>query len=149
MFRRTSGRSGPTGFLGLHMAAFVAMMLGVNVTAAFGQQHVFATAVEAELGREGATGFHGASVQRVLQRLYSEPASRALWTRDGRPTRQARAIVDFIDTSDSRGLVPVAYSGDMLQSLLAALDSAPEADAGRLARLDVTLSRAVLTLLAD
>lgn len=113
------------------------------------QQGRLGGVVQAEIGRASAAGWHGAAVQRALQRLYPQPEPQLLWTRGGRVTRQARDVVAFMASSESRGLEPADYGAARLRSMLEALESTSEPDSERLAKLDVTLSRAVLAMLAD
>ena len=87
-----------------------------------------------------------------LRRLYLLSDRRALWTDQGRPTRQALDALAFIDSARQRGLRPVVYDSDVLHARLGTLqsgDMSAPADSTRLAELDVTLSRALLQLMAD
>jgi murein L,D-transpeptidase YcbB/YkuD len=95
-----------------------------------------------------ATGRAGRPVERIaLSRLYP-PAARPLWSEAGLPTRQALESIGILATADTRGLVPADYGADALAALVDSL-GARSGSVAEVARFDVTLSRAVVRLLAD
>jgi murein L,D-transpeptidase YcbB/YkuD len=79
-------------------------------------------------------------------------AYRPLWIAGDRPTAQALAAVDFVDSLAQYGLRPADYDVDVLHAMLTMLpfpDSMFASDSMRLAAIDVAISRSVLHLLAD
>lgn len=87
----------------------------------------------------------------MLRRVYGSIAYRPLWLLEDRPTRQAWAVLDFIESVAQRGLRPADFDADTIHALLAA--PAPRypsraTDSLRLAAIDVALSRAAIHLVA-
>ena len=83
----------------------------------------------------------------ALGALYPGPDPRPLWTSDGRPTTQARAVVRALLDIGSHGLRPADYDADSLSAAAAALDTGPPP--GEIARFDVALSVATMRALAE
>ena len=102
------------------------------------------------LAAEDSTALGRASraAERIaLARLYP-PAARPLWSAAGSPTRQARETIGILARSDARGLVPGDYRAEALAELAEGLGAGPGSTA-EVARFDVSLSRALVRLLAD
>jgi L,D-transpeptidase YcbB len=51
-----------------------------------------------------------------LDGLYSPVGWRPVWTTDGRPTPDARAVLDLLATAEERGLRPEDYDAAVLRS---------------------------------
>ena len=127
----------------------VVMLASTAARPTHAQQGTFDGAARDQIGHVKAAGWRGPAMHEALQRLYSQANARPLWTRAGRPTPQARQIVEFIANSSSRGLDPSDYGAQRLLSILSTLDATAETDSERLAVIDVELSRALLALLSD
>jgi murein L,D-transpeptidase YcbB/YkuD len=100
---------------------------------------------------------HGA--KQVLRAVYA-PGQLLLWTADGQPTPQARALLRLLQSADVYGLEPRDYDVDGLTGLANSLTAAgmrseeparsDEAVAAqRSAEFDVNLSAAALKLVSD
>lgn len=127
----------------------LAVTIAVTGTGAAGQSvtgSVFATVVDSLIGSRPS------AASAVLAQLYLRASHRPLWTRDKRPTAQARDVIAFFDSVGQRGLRPAEYGVESLRGMLSTLedaDSTSAPDSTRLAEVDVALSRALLRLLAD
>ena len=78
-------------------------------------------------------------VAKPLAQLYGQPDPAPLWLREGKPTPQARAMIESLKGADDRGLNAEDYDADMLSTWIASpalKSSAP----GELADFDVALS---------
>ena len=81
----------------------------------------------------------------ALLSVYAQRANAPLWSRDGRATPQAQALIRELQRADTRGLQREDYAGDALAALSG--PSGPGvADAGR---FDVQLSGAALRFMSD
>jgi murein L,D-transpeptidase YcbB/YkuD len=89
---------------------------------------------------------HGAL--QGLQQLYAGPGT-LLWSVDGRPTGQARALVAEFTAAESYGLRTQDYGAQPLEESLAALTAARTAAEPQLVQFDVRLSAAALHFLSD
>lgn len=118
----------------------------------------FAVGLGVRTGRAQDRGF-GAAIESIahsmppdapmLRRVYCSTAYRPLWLIRERPTRQASAVLDFIDSAAQRGLRPADYDVDAIRALIATLappDSSRATDSLRLAATDIALSRAAIHL---
>jgi murein L,D-transpeptidase YcbB/YkuD len=83
----------------------------------------------------------------ALSRLYTGAANHPLWWVGGRPTTQARQVIEALASADRIGLVSHEYDGAALQSRAAALSSARQRSIGDEARFDVWLSLALMRYL--
>lgn len=100
----------------------------------------------APLARRGvATG------RASLRVLYATNGYQPLWTTSGRPTAQARAVIALLRAAEDRGLRAADYDAAPLGAEWADLAAASPlvSDAPRIARFDLSLSRAVMRLLAQ
>ena len=99
----------------------------------------------APLARRGV-----AAGRASLHELYDARGYQPLWTSSGRPTAAAGAVVAFLRTVEQRGLRPADYDAVPLGIEAAALTAVDPAmrDAPRIARFDLSMSRAVMQLLA-
>ncbi len=82
------------------------------------------------------------------RRLYEKVAYQPLWIVDSRLSRQGVQVLAYLSRIETRGLRSADYSVDELRSLVTGLDSGV-ASAALLARIDLSLSRAVLRALSD
>lgn len=103
---------------------------------------------------------HGAS--RALQKLYA-PGGGPLWSTQGRPTRQALALLEVLQGAGEYGLDPTDYDATRLSTLATAMLASHPAGIGRTlyragdsacdglgeAQLDLDLSAAVIALVSD
>jgi L,D-transpeptidase YcbB len=109
-----------------------------------------ATAIQAYLvdGVDPALGVRRGAEQTELTALYQAGGDAALWIdTTGRPSRQAHESLMLLRDAQSEGLDPADYRHEMLDSLVATLDTAPRPMPRNLARFDVALSRAMLRYL--
>jgi len=90
---------------------------------------------------------HGAL--EALQQAYAEPGEALLWSHEGRPTREARALVAELTAAESYGLRAPDYAAQLLEQSLAALTAARTAPESLLVQFDVRLSAAALHFLSD
>src|SRR6185312_11653010 len=81
----------------------------------------------------------------IPARAQSGTAARPLWTANGRPTRQALAVIGILGNVAARGLDPRDYDSAGLATMARTLDA--RSDSTQLARFDVALSRSVMRLL--
>jgi murein L,D-transpeptidase YcbB/YkuD len=82
------------------------------------------------------------------RRLYEKVAYQPLWIVDSRPSRQAMQVLDYLAGIQARGLRPADYGVHELQSFVTTLDSGA-ASAALLARIDLSMSRALFRALSD
>jgi murein L,D-transpeptidase YcbB/YkuD len=81
-------------------------------------------------------------------RNFYQPTDYALaWTRDGRPTPQALAIIDLLKQADSRGLDPEDYDGSRWADRLARLQKLEAAGEGAI--FDAALTVCVMRYISD
>lgn len=112
-------------------------------------------ALETELSRLASSAVTAAvptEVSAALARLYASGGRQLLWTSNGQPTTQARALLRVIEQVETRGLRAADYSALSLAALIDTLDRRSDRDPpepAMLARMDVRASRALLTLLHD
>ena len=83
----------------------------------------------------------------ALLRLYAGNANHPLWWIGGRPTTQARQVIETLASADRIGLDSREYDGAALQSRTAAPSSALQRSIGDEARFDVWLSLALMRYL--
>lgn len=79
-----------------------------------------------------------------LRNVYAPAGYAMLWTRGGRPTAQAQAVIAQLETASTKGLDASDYDGGQWAARIANL----RGDAA-LARFDVDLTRAVLQYSSD
>ncbi|HEU4631945.1 MAG TPA: peptidoglycan-binding protein, partial [Gemmatimonadaceae bacterium] len=84
----------------------------------------------------------------ALRRLYARVGYRPVWTVAGRPTRQARQVIDVLAGAETRGQQPAAYDAAALQARADALAGGRSVPASTVASFDVTLSTTLMRLLA-
>src|SRR6185437_2410315 len=101
---------------------------------------------------------HGAS--RALQRLYAS-TDGSLWSAQGRPTRQALALLEVLQGAGEYGLDPTDYDATRLSTLATAMLASHPAGIGRTfyrasacgdpdeAQLDLDFSAAAIALVSD
>src|SRR5215472_446687 len=116
--------------------------------AADGVQAQIATAVAAYRApqRSGSVDY-GAT--QALSTVYAQRANAPLWSRDGRATPQAQAVIRELQRADTYGLQREDYGGDALAALADKASASAVADAGRWGRFDVQLSAAALRFMSD
>ena len=90
---------------------------------------------------------HGAL--EALQQAYAEPGGALLWSHEGRPSAEARALVAEFTAAESYGLRAQDYGAQQLEQSLAALTAARTAPETLLVQFDVHLSAAALHFLSD
>jgi murein L,D-transpeptidase YcbB/YkuD len=81
-----------------------------------------------------------------LRNFYQPTDYTLAWTRDGRPTPQALAIIDLLKQADSRGLDPEDYDGSRWADRLARLQKLA---AGEGAIFDAALTVCVMRYISD
>jgi murein L,D-transpeptidase YcbB/YkuD len=85
----------------------------------------------------------------ALRRLYEARGAAPLWTRDGRPTAQAQAMLAALGAADERGLPSADYDVAMLNDAAQRLAAAPTPSAEEVGRFDAALSIATLRYVSD
>src|SRR5579871_182309 len=93
----------------------------------------------------------------ALEQLYRRHEYQPFWTRDGAPSRQARALVALLQTAADFGLEPQDYAAGTLGGMLSDLSSSNRltrsavlgSAAPAWALFDVTLSDALLAFVCD
>jgi L,D-transpeptidase YcbB len=90
---------------------------------------------------------HGAA--QALKAIYSQNANAPLWTRDGRPTSQAQAVLREMQDADTYGLQAQDYAAAAIDQLSNAAPASAAADDQRWAQFDVKLSAAALGFMSD
>lgn len=78
-------------------------------------------------------------VVKPLTQLYDQPEPALLWTHEGNPTPQAKAMVESLAGADDRGLNSADYDAELLGKWIRDSDLSA-ADAAELASFDVALS---------
>lgn len=86
------------------------------------------------------------SVNDALIDLYAQHDWSTLWVADGRPTRQASAVIGFLGNAQQVGLQPDDYDARGLDDWASRIVVAP-AGLTETTRFDVSLSRSLLLLL--
>jgi murein L,D-transpeptidase YcbB/YkuD len=85
--------------------------------------------------------------RKHLVNFYQPLEWQLAWTRDGRVTPQARALITLFEHADAKGINAVDYDGSRWDARLRALErSAGEAD---LARFDVAVSISLMRYISD
>lgn len=87
--------------------------------------------------------------QRLVRALYEQTDFRPLWTRDGRPTRQAGEIVASLFEADARGLSASDYDAEGLRDAAARLAATARADAVAVGRFDTALTVSLMRYVSD
>jgi L,D-transpeptidase YcbB len=90
---------------------------------------------------------HGGS--QALQSVYSGPGNAPLWSREGRGTPQAEALLLELQNAQAYGLEAKDYQGNDIGQLLNGPPSSSGSDDERWARFDVELSVAALHFISD
>ena len=81
----------------------------------------------------------------ALQKLYDVAAFAPLWIRHGLPSRQAIQVIRFLEAVETKGLEAADYDVDALRRATAGSFDSDSA----VVRFDVSLSRAVVHMIAD
>jgi L,D-transpeptidase YcbB len=71
------------------------------------------------------------------------------WLRDSQPTPQARAILQYLEDAESKGLRPVDYDSSQWQNRLTELNSNRHPSESTLVRFDVAVTVATMRYLSD
>lgn len=108
--------------------------------------------IEGSLARAGAilnrpAVPHGES--QALQSVYAATGNAPLWSREGRATRQAEALLVELQNAPAYGLEAKDYQGNEIGQLLNLSPPASVSDDERWAQFDVKLSVAALRFIAD
>jgi len=90
---------------------------------------------------------HGAPA--ALRSLYAQRADAPLWSRDGQPTSQARALLDELERAEAYGLSRGDYAAAANDVPAQAAATAPGSDERGWARFDVTLTATALRFVSD
>ena len=123
------------------LAAGHAAGLGAQTPEAVRAQIAAALAAQGPLTRQGSPE-HGAT--QALRAAYAQNANSPLWSRDGRATAQAQALVRELQHAAAYGLQAEEYAAGALGQLAGA--AAPDP---RWGQLDVQLSAAALRFMSD
>ena len=98
----------------------------------------------AALGNERLT-----SLADQAQTLYSSTEHSLLWIKDGKPTAQAREVLDRVQHADEKGLDPQEYDGRFGTFRFASLEIPGHPSESDLIRFDVALTLATMRYLSD
>ena len=149
--RRTGG--GRRRFNGRLAVALMTALAGVQsgelrAQALEGVRAQIAAAIAGEgpLARRSSPD-HGAA--QALLAAYARGADAPLWSRDGRATLQAHAVLRELLRADAYGLQAQDYSAEAIGAVSAAPAAAGTAEERRWAQFDVRLSAAALQLMSD
>jgi len=113
-----------------------------------GVQAQIATAVAAyRVPQRSSSVDYGAT--EALRSVYAQRANAPLWSRDGRATPQAQALIRELQRADTYGLQREDYAGDAIAALAQQPSGSAVADAARWGRFDVQLSGAALRFMSD
>src|SRR5438874_6461955 len=85
--------------------------------------------------------------RKHLVNFYEPLGYRFAWTRDGRPTAQARAVIALFEQADAKGINAVDYDGSRWDGRLRALET--NHDEVALARFDVAVSVCLMRYISD
>ncbi len=136
--------------------AFIAFAGTVTLPAAGADaESSLTTAIAARLARAplpSAAGTERSEVRRALRSIYATQDDRALWSRNGRATPQALALLSVLQHADDYGLNPHEYAADSLTAVAQrATAQSPETTRRTQlwAQFDVTLTAEALRLLCD
>ena len=87
--------------------------------------------------------------REAVRRLYEARGYSTVWTRGGRATRQAATVADLLEASAQKGLAPGDYGAPGWRERFAALGAAARPGPAELARLDLTLTAALMRYASD
>ena len=90
-----------------------------------------------------------ADYRYIVDSLYSMHRGRPIWTSGGRPTRDARDVLDLLRTARERALEPDDYDAPALERRLAELARGGAASARDVAWLEMALTVGLLRHLSD
>src|SRR5438128_6120465 len=85
--------------------------------------------------------------RRDLDRFYSARNDALAWTRDGKLTKQAHALVEVFAAADEKGLNAVDYDGNRWHDRILALESNANDEA--MARFDVEMTATLMRYISD
>lgn len=129
----------------------VAVFAGVPLGAAAGTNGVPAEIAKlipsADTMLGASTVAHGGA--QALQSAYFAGGNTPLWSREGRASPQAEAVLHELQNAESYGLETQDYKGNEIAQLLNAQAPPGAGDDGRWAQFDVKLSAAALRLVSD
>lgn len=86
--------------------------------------------------------------QAVVQQFYDDRDWQLAWSRDGKPTRTATALIQMFTDADKKGLRPEDYDGQQWQQHLSELRTGIKND-DTVAQFDVAMTVATMRLLSD
>ena len=86
--------------------------------------------------------------QPTVQQFYDDRDWELAWTRDGKPTGTATALIQMFTDADKKGLRPEDYDGQRWQDHLHTLAGAPT-DQNTVAQFDVAMTVTALRFLED
>ena len=130
------------------MLLLLSVFAGLDVRAASGdgvRTQIAGAIASATLDQ--STLAHGGS--QALQSVYSGSENAPLWSREGRATRQAEALLLELQNAPAYGLEAKDYQGNEIGQLLNVPPSSGASDDERWARFDVKLSVAALRFISD
>jgi L,D-transpeptidase YcbB len=107
-------------------------------------QTILNVAKLAALGNERLT-----SLADQAQMLYAWTQHSLLWIKDGRPTAQAREVLDGLQHAEEKGLDPDDYNGRFGTFRFASLEIPGHPSENDLIRFDVALTLATMRYLSD
>ncbi len=82
--------------------------------------------------------------QDKLDALYQQTAYTPLWTREGKPTPQAKAAIASLAKADDKGLTAADYDAELLAKWLKDINSAASPSPQELAAFDVAASLSLM-----
>jgi murein L,D-transpeptidase YcbB/YkuD len=145
-----------TGFPSRRSPVIAAILLVLSAFAGAPPRAAGTDGVPAEIAKAipGADALLGASTvahggAQALQGAYFATGDTPLWTREGRATPQAQAVLHELQNAETYGLETHDYKGNEIAQLLNVQASPGVGDDARWARFDVMLSAAALRLVSD
>ncbi len=86
--------------------------------------------------------------QPIVGKFYEDREWELAWTRDGKPTKTATALIQMFTDADKKGLRPDDYDGQHWQEHLRAVAAAPK-DENTVAQFDVAMTVTAIRFLSD
>ena len=131
--------------LGAVLVMALAGLFTHRAGAATGEEGHAAIARELQRPDSGLrSGRDGHGVREALSAVYARNNDTVLWSKDGRPTPEAIALLGELRAADGHGLNPADYQAEAIPAIAGAA-----AGSSSWARYDVSLSAAVLRFVVD
>src|SRR5271165_6715431 len=90
-----------------------------------------------------------ANYQKEAVRFYDASSGTLPWIQNGKPTNQARAIVQSLKIADERGLRPEDYDGPQWDARLSKFDAQASMQEPELVKFDLALTVSTMRYISD